>query len=69
MPSAEEIMATSMLLGDFTPVICSCCLGKQYICTIFGARVSCSQCHGTGYDAIGRETRKIMGLPEPEAYL
>lgn len=55
----NEIVTVAGLLGDHTPIVCSCCMGTGTTARLWGVR-SCGQCGGDGYDAIGMATRKAM---------
>lgn len=53
--SHEEVVALSMLLGDVSPLKCSCCRGNGWNSRLWGKR-GCSQCKGLGYDLLGSKT-------------
>lgn len=52
----DEILTVAMLLGEETPIICSCCIGTGANKGIFGGPSACGQCRNTGYDWIGVKT-------------
>lgn len=60
-PSHDEIVAISMLLGEFPPIICSCCMGRGFGMELWG-RLRCIQCDGLGYDYMGAKTREALKL-------
>lgn len=62
IPPAEEIIATSMLLGEEAPIICSCCLGRRKSRGLFGVMSTCGQCEGWGFDYVGRKTCEALRL-------
>lgn len=57
----NEVVATAMLLGDVSPIICSGCLGKGRERVPWGGFRRCPQCDGWGFDYIGPLTRKALG--------
>jgi hypothetical protein len=63
-PPHDEIVATSMLLGEGPPILCSCCLGKRTTSGVFGSWRRCGQCRGLGYDLLGSRTRKALGITD-----
>lgn len=64
-PKHEEVVATSMLLEEPAPVICSACLGRHVAQGLFMVH-ACGQCGGCGYDLIGEQTAKAVGINEDE---
>lgn len=61
----EEILAACMLLGEPCPILCSLCLGAGHTRAIVGVR-RCVQCEGKGFDYIGPETSRYVGIEQPE---
>lgn len=57
----NEVVATAMLLGDVSPIICSGCLGKGRERVPWGGFRRCPQCDGWGFDYMGPLTRKALG--------
>jgi hypothetical protein len=55
----EELCAAAMLLGEHSPIICSCCLGSGVSNNLFGFR-RCGQCGGIGYDLIEPKTLEFL---------
>lgn len=64
-PAHEVVVATSMLLGEPSPVICSCCLGRHVSQGLFMMH-TCGQCNGCGYDIIGAATAEALKYEEHE---
>ena len=55
----DEVLAAAMMLGEYQPVLCSCCWGRGQSAAFFGYR-RCIQCEGSGYDMIGTQTRVFL---------
>lgn len=54
-----EVLAVAMLLGEFRPVLCSCCMGRGTTKGILFNK-ACLQCKNTGYDYIGGKTHRYF---------
>lgn len=56
----KVVLTASMLLGEGSPIICSCCRGRGSSNGVFGGWSRCGQCSGTGYDYIGPKTIQYL---------
>lgn len=56
----DRIMATAMIMGENTPIICSCCMGHRTQSGVFGSWRTCGQCNGSGFDLIPAKVVAVL---------